>query len=297
MLYPDNNMANKNIFTQFSDWIDKMEASFVSHVTSDKYNRYEKWMDESDPETKKKANKPSAPPSPIQQRKSEEIAPSYIINLSHREVLRRARKNIKVLSGINWLYLTGGCILISIILPWLPSRHSDRESGDYSFFDFGDYLVEGNLDVMFYVALGIAVFAWLTNVGPGKGGGNGFKDHMNSYLQKDHPDWDEYKCDTIGEELAEANRPLFVLTHFHSFLGTIVFSYALQILLHLLSLFLPLGLFNEILMGILITSVFLASPILYIYFKKAIARVVYDEWKGEPTETASNEFPEDSYQK
>ena len=291
-------MANKNIFTRFADWIDKMEVSFVSHVTSDKYNRNEKWMEESDPKTKKKANKPSAPPPPIQQRKSEEIAPSYIIGLSHREVLRRARKNFMVLSGINWLYLTGGCILMSIILPWLPSKNSDREPGDYSFFVFlGHYLVKGNLDAMFCVALGIAVFAWLSNVGSGKGEDNGFKDHMKSYLQKDHPDWDQDKCATIGEKLAEANRPLFVLTHFHSFLGTIVFIYALQILLHLLSLFLPWGLFNAILMGILIMSVFFASPFLYGYFKEAIARVVYDEWKGEPTETASNEFPEDSYQK
>lgn len=295
-------MANKNIFTRFADWIDKMEVSFVSHVTSDKYNRNEKWMEESDPKTKKKANKPSAPPPPIQQRKSEEIALSYIIGLSHREVLRRARKNFMVLSGINWLYLTGGCILMSIILPWLPSKDSDREPGDYSFFEFlGYYLVEGNLDVMFYVALGIAVVAWLSNVGSDRKASiivnKGFKDHMESFLQKDHPDWYQGNCITIGEKLAEANRPLFVLTHFHSFLGTIVFIYALQILLHLLPLFLPLGLFNEILMGILIMSVFLASPFLYGYFKKAIARVVYDEWKGEPTETASNEFPEDSYQK
>lgn len=218
-----------------------------------------------------------------EERYSEEY---YTVRLSAWEVLRKAYQDFRFLSGIKWYYVLGGGLLLAVIAPWIPprpTRHHHRELGDYSMFEsMGNDLIEGDWGSILLITLIMAFVIWILIIfGSGWGEHNCHRDHMESFLKKDHPDWSAEKARQEGETLAKANYRTFANLHFYFLLAVMVLLLSQQVLLYLLSAIIP---WDGMLLGFIVVALMVMDIIIFRYLKEAVARVVYNEWQFQAME-------------
>lgn len=203
--------------------------------------------------------------------------------LQPKEIIARVRRDFKRHSDIKWYYYTIPFVLASLVL-W------DRNENmfGYSVFHFG-------LKGLIITSLIIAALSWFVNLG-GRFDSS-FRDILISFYKKDNPDWEKEAVQEAGEKIAYKYYDVFAWIQIRAVLGMVVFCFLQLLLLKPFVLVLSL---TSVVLDFLFVFLISGNIILYYYFKKAVAHVVYSSETGQDSEPAVRIEKQDntgSYQK
>lgn len=333
--------GNQNIFDRIADKIYNLEKSFVSKVTSEKYTKIEDWeegktqnrnksktagQESIDPKNKEDIALENSENSYSENQESAEASENFVVELlKPREIAKRAQKKFFLYSGFNWLSVLI-CVVGTALAPFFEKKRHLRDENSYTFLfsDIGEYIANGDMIPILIMSIGmVCFFPWIISFRKTskKNGVTNQKTTFSFFKKKDYVtySYQEYifsfftKSETDQSiaykksvVITEAYRQTFTIINFHCFLGAILHSFTVQLLLFVAY---NIFYFPPVWAGFIFMVFMLLNMTLYIEYKESVARVVCEDWmmkaaeasaegaEGAETSAEEAETPTDSYQK
>lgn len=193
--------------------------------------------------------------------------------LQPKEIIDRALRDFKNLSGIKWYYLCLGVLLMAVLTPWFPTR---KHWGDTSIFeDAGQMFLDFGWGAVLLMAIIIALISLIVSLSYHD---ERYVAFLKEFFKKDYPDWPEDKAEEKGYKIAKLYKSTFRTINWYGFLGQIVITFLSIEVFQLLAWCFSLSAF---LSGIILIALVFLDINIFRYYKKAVARVVYDKHKDE----------------